>query len=115
MLGGMRRLLLIALVLLAVDAAPAAAFGPAPIPLPDGAQVADVPLGGLYRSDARAELERRLSARFERPVVVRVRGRGVRVPTKRLGQTVRYGLMLDQAFDRARLDKPVSVPMQRTI
>src|SRR4051812_42053063 len=103
-----RRFLLLIPLVLALQAAPAHAVGPAPVPLPDDATIAVVPGGGLYRGAARAEIERQVGARYERPVHVRVKSRHVKLPTARLGQTIRYGQMLDMAYDLARAGKPVS-------
>src|SRR4051794_41020604 len=78
-----RRFFLLVLVLAA--AVPARAQAPAEQTLAADAVVAGVAVGGLDRAAARTELERRLSERYEQPVLVRVRGRRNKLPTKRLG------------------------------
>jgi hypothetical protein len=113
----MRRFALLIAIVSGIAAAPAGADGPvpAPIKLPDDATIAGVPVGGLYRAATHAELERQLGARYERAVHVRIKGRHRALPTRRLGQTIRYGQMLDAAFERARRGKPVDVTLIRTI
>src|SRR5918994_1083158 len=82
--------------------------------LPPDAIVADVPLGGLTRGDAREALEAELSKRYERPIEVRIRRRHPSVSTEELGQRIRYGQMLTAAFDLAHEGRPVAVSLRRT-
>ena len=109
----MQRVSILAALALLLSAAPASAQAPPPT-LPADATIADVPVGGLDRAAARAELERQLSARFERPIEVRVKRRRWRFTTERLGQRIRYGHMLDLAFEQARRGETVLVPLERT-
>jgi hypothetical protein len=111
----MRRICLLTALFLASAAGPAAAAGPAPLALPPDATVADVALGGLYRGQARIELERRLSPRWERAITVRVAHRRYRLATREAGQRIRYPRMLERAFDLARRGRPVSVPLMRRV
>jgi hypothetical protein len=105
-------------VLFAVSAA-APAYAqeqPAPPPptLPVDATIAGLPMGGLDRPAARAELERQLPVMYERPITVAVRSRRRQVSTERLGQRIRYSKMLDTAFELAGRGERVEVPLRRT-
>lgn len=111
----MRRLLIVLGALaLAAPAYAADPSAPAPV-LPDGALVAGVPVGGLDRPDAQAALERQLTARYGRPLDVRVLARHTRLSTDRLGLRIRYSSMLDKAFAQAARGQPVDVPLSRTV
>lgn len=111
----MRRILTLgaALALLAT-AVPAAAQQPEPVLLPADATIADVPVGGLSRGDAREELENELTQRYEAPIEVRMRRRHPKVQTRELGQRIRYGQMLTTAYELAREGRPVTVSLRRT-
>ncbi|MEA2448752.1 MAG: L,D-transpeptidase ErfK/SrfK [Thermoleophilaceae bacterium] len=104
-----------ALPLIVLVALAAAAPADAAVKLPDGATVAGVDLGGLYRHAARVELIRRLTEEYARPVAVRIRQRRVKLPTGRLGQRIRYTRMLDRAFLLARRGAVAAVPLKRAI
>jgi hypothetical protein len=108
-----RILILAALAPLAV-AAPATAQDEERVVLPPDAMVADVPLGGLTRGDAREELEAELTLRYAQPIEVRIRRRSPSVTTEELGQRIRYGQMLTTAFELARAGQPVNVSLRRT-
>jgi hypothetical protein len=109
----MRRAFVLACVTFTLAASPAYADGPSP-PLPLDATIADVPVGGLTRADARLELERQLAVRYERPIQIRVKHRRYRLSTERLGQRIRYGQMLDTAFELAQSGRRVVVSLRRT-
>src|SRR5918997_1350127 len=96
----MRRFL--TLTALALLATAGSAMAQERVVLPPDATVADVPLGGLTRGDAREALEAELSQRYERPIEVRIRRRHPSVTTAELGQRIRYGQMLTAAFELAR-------------
>ena len=108
----MRRILTLPAVALLLAAAPAAAQEP--VTLPPDATVADVPLGGLTRGDAREELEAELTQRYGQAIQVRIRRRHPKVTTEELGQRIRYGQMLTTAFELAREGRPVAVSLRRT-
>ena len=101
-------------VLLAALALPGVAHGA--VKLPEGATVAGVDLGGVYRHAARVELERVLHEQYARPVTVRIRFHRIRMKTGRLGQTIKYTRMLDRAFELARRGRlEIEVPLKRAI
>jgi hypothetical protein len=110
----MRRFSFLAALALLTFASPAAAQEPERTVLPPDAMVADVPLGGLTRGDAREELEAELAQRYAQPIDVRIRRRHPRVTTEELGQRIRYGQMLTTAYDLAREGRPVNVSLRRT-
>jgi hypothetical protein len=91
----MRRL--IPLAALALLLAPAAARADDPR-LPKDALIADVPVGGLGPNDTHTTLTEELGGRYERPIRVRVGRRRLRLPTRRLGQSIAYIRMVDAAF-----------------
>jgi hypothetical protein len=107
-----RILMLGAVFAVLILAAPAAAQEP--FLLPPDATIADVPVGGLARGDAREELEGELSVRYEAPIQVRIRRRHPKLTTSELGQRIRYGQMLTTAFELARRGRPVAVSLKRT-
>jgi hypothetical protein len=109
-----RRLAPLLIIAALVAAAPAWAQEPTPT-LPEGSAIAGVTVGGLTRSDARAELRRRLVARYGRAITIRVLHRRYRYGTERLGQRIRYARMLDDAFAMAAAREPVTVPLRRSM
>jgi hypothetical protein len=108
----MRRAALIAALALVL---PASASAQEPAVLPDDATIAGIAVGGLGPARARAELRRRLEPKYERAIEVRIHGRRRTKPTRRLGQRVLYGAMVDSAFDLARRGEWVHVRLKRTI
>ena len=110
----MRRIVTFAALALLAAAAPAAAQDQGRTVLPPDAVVADVPLGGLTRGDAREALESQLTVRYEAPIHVRIRRRRPTLTTTELGQRIRYGQMLTTAFELAREGRPVTVALRRT-
>ena len=94
---------------------PAAVAAPAPATLPEGATIAGIEVGGLGPYRARAELRRVLEPRYERPIEVRIHGRRTKLATERLGQRVRYGQMVEEAFAQASEGGRVLVRLRRTI
>lgn len=115
----MRHFVALVAALAVVPAAAAAQQSPSPSPpppvLPDGSVIADVPVGGLDRAGAQAELNRQLGARYEQPVRISVRRAHRSVPSAQLGLRIRYAKMLDLAFAEAGRGEPVNVPLSRTI
>jgi L,D-transpeptidase catalytic domain len=104
------RLLLVALALAVTASSPAAAM-----PLPEDATIGGVEVGGLWRRAAHEQLDRAFARSYERPVAVVIRHRRVKVPARRLGQRIHYTRMLDRAFHLAERERPVAVPLKRTI
>jgi hypothetical protein len=95
--------------------APASASAATAARLPEGATIAGVAVGGLGPYGARVELERQLEPKFETPIEVRIHSRRMPAPTARLGQVVRYGDMVDAAYEQFDRGEPVHVRMMRTI
>src|SRR4051794_31843557 len=94
---------------------PALAAAPPPAQLPEGATIAGIAVGGLGPAAARSELRRQLEPMYERPIQARIHGRRTTLATRRLGQRIRYGHMVADAFAQAERGGRVLVRLERTI
>ncbi|MEA2469660.1 MAG: hypothetical protein QOE38_659 [Thermoleophilaceae bacterium] len=84
--------------------------------LPDAARIAGVAVGGLGAGEARAELRRQLAPAVESRIKIRVfHHRSRYAETRRLGQVVLYGDMVDAAFEQIRRGEHVHVGLMRRI
>jgi hypothetical protein len=82
--------------------------------LPDAAKIAGVAVGGLGPNEARAELRRQLAPVIESRIKIRVyHHRSRYAETRRLGQVVLYGDMVDAAFEQVRRGEHVHVRLMR--
>ena len=113
----MRRVLPAAVLVASAALAGTASGQDPPSRLPPGSTIAGVPVGELGPKRAKAALVEALTARYERRVFVRGRGKRLILGTSRLGQTIHYDRMVKAAFEQAAASNgaPVALRLDRSL